>query len=122
DRRDVTSAKPVDQRYALMRSPLESRVGGGVLTLVEDGVEWLRIKVRVEGGTVGASDAMRWPAMDEVGGVGEVIAGVDVVVAGRHDVFVSRALARVERGVLPLAEDLRDPECDVGTTAHRKAP
>jgi hypothetical protein len=49
---------------------------------------------------------VRWPAVDEVGVVGEVVSGVDVMVAGGHD-----------RVVPVVAADVSGHGCGDGTAA-----
>ena len=89
-------AQPLGERDAVL-GPLEARVGGGVLALVEDGLERLAVEGRVQLDAVGADDAVRRPGLEEVGLLGEVPARVDVVVPGGDDVGVlagRRARAR----------------------------
>src|SRR5699024_12505458 len=80
--------------------------------------ERLRVEVGMESGAVSADDAMRRPAIDEVRGLGEVAARVDVMVAGGHyDVIIALPGVRV----LPRGQDLGNREGNLRPAVHAHA-
>ena len=109
---DVVPPQPVGQRRAVGGAALEAGVGRRVLALEEHRVERLRVEVGVERLAVGADHAVRRPGVVEVGGVAEVVAGVDVVVAGGDGGGVVRRL-----GVLVVQWCSSSP---IGTRPRRR--
>jgi hypothetical protein len=74
-------AQPDDQRRARLVDALEDAVGGRIGALAEHGLDPAGVEILVELRARGAHHAVRRPGAAEVGLVGEVIAGVNVVVA-----------------------------------------
>src|SRR5207245_2102003 len=95
---------------------LEAAVRGGVRPLVEDGVNRAggdrRDEVGVETDALGAGDAVGGPGVPEVGAVGEVVTGGDVVVTGGHDMAVAGRC---------LPDQLGDRGRHIGTPGDREA-
>ena len=79
---------PVTGGHGVLRGQqaLEPGVCGGVLALLEIGLDVFGVQVRVEFGAAGAGNAVRRPAVLEIGCLGEVRAGIDMPVLGGHDV------------------------------------
>src|SRR5690606_19180940 len=92
DRVDAAGGEPVGERLLVVRDALEAAVAGRLAALAEHRLDGLQREVRVEVGAGRADHAVRRPRVDEVGLVGEVVARVEVEVAGRHDVVVVGAV------------------------------
>src|SRR5690606_18887696 len=85
---DLVAAQPVRELDGVLRLAFEAAIARGELALGEHGVDAGDVERFVELGSGRTGDAVPWPGVDVVGVVGEVPAGVDVVVAGRDDVVV----------------------------------
>ena len=87
--------------------------------MLEDRVEWLRVEIGVEGGAVGAGDAVRVAmSRSKSGWSAKWSSGRDVVVLGRDDHVVG-TLRR--SGLLPRVQKSTDAEGDVGATGDGEA-
>ncbi|CAO0832797.1 hypothetical protein SMICM17S_07939 [Streptomyces microflavus] len=113
---DGPVAQPLGEAGPVLVGALETAVRGRVGALVEDGVDGPGgdggREVRVEADALRTGDAVHRPGVLEVRGVGEVVAGVDVVVPGGDHVPVAG---------LGLTDEIGDGGGDVGTTRHREA-
>src|SRR4029077_8661062 len=110
---------PPGPDHAPRRTSLEAGVCRRVLALEEDRVEGLRVEVRVERLAIGAAPAVHRPGVGEVGQVGPVPAGVDVVVLGRHHDVIRRGLV-VAPG--PVVQQLPDVTCHAGAAGDGERP
>jgi hypothetical protein len=111
---DALLPQPRGHPRPVFGGAFETAVGSLVGALVEDGIDGSGVyggeEVRVEVGALGAGHAVHGPGGLEVGGVGEMVPGVDVVVAGCHDVLVP--------GLRRALDQVTHLHGDLGATCH----